>query len=384
VRLSRRPPASLAVLTLLVTALTGCSSESAGKTDVIIGADLSPTSDADLAYTRGLQLRVEQINASGQLGDRQLVIRFMDNRQDPTASLRDITAFADDPSVAAVITGACNSCIVGATKTLNDKHLPTVALASADQVSSPVDTHRYVFKIGPNSADTAAAMAGELQSDRIGKVAILYTDDLYGKGAYAALIAELAKARIATIGKITVKPTATDISQAVGTLTDSRPDALVVLTPADLSLLAATSARQAHYTGRLYFDAAAGGDLFIPREAAAATDGATMIFAQTMAIDDVIATNPAKSARKQWFSDYTARYGSYSGVAAFAADAADLIAAGVAREGGDRPALRSTLENAQFTGLSGPIRMSADNHSGLTPDALTVLVATGGRWRAQN
>ena len=39
------------------------------------------------------------------------------------------------------------------------------------------------------------------------------------------------------------------------------------------------------------------------------------------------------------------------------------------------------LETSQLDGLSGPIRMTPDNHSGLMPQALTTLVARGGRWR---
>ena len=95
----------------------------------------------------------------------------------------------------------------------------------------------------------------------------------------------------------------------------------------------------------------------------------------------VIATTPAKAARKQWFRDYTSRYGSYSGVAAFAGDAADLIADGVARSGADRNRVRDILETSQIDGLSGPIRITPDNHSGLMPQALTLLVARSGRWR---
>lgn len=45
-----------------------------------------------------------------------------------------------------------------------------------------------------------------------------------------------------------------------------------------------------------------------------------------MVIDDVIATTPAKAARRQWFQDYTARFGSYNGSSSFAADAVQLIA----------------------------------------------------------
>ena len=53
-----------------------------------------------------------------------------------------------------------------------------------------------------------------------------------------------------------------------------------------------------------------------------------------MVIDDVIATTPAKAARRQWFQDYTARFGGYNGLSSFAADAVQLIADAAVRAGG--------------------------------------------------
>jgi len=157
--------------------------------------------------------------------------------------------------------------------------------------------------------------------------------------------------------------------------------ALLVLAGPDQATLAATSAKALRYTGRIYFDAAAASDMFIPHAAVAATDNANMVFTQILAIDDVISTTPAKAARKQWFRDYTSRYGSYSGVASFAADAANLIGNAVAQIGGDREQVRSIIETSQIDGLSGPIRITPDNHSGLMPQALTLLTARNGGWR---
>jgi branched-chain amino acid transport system substrate-binding protein len=118
----------------------------------------------------------------------------------------------------------------------------------------------------------------------------------------------------------------------------------------------------------MYFDAGAAGDTFVPQKATDAMKNATMVFTQILAIDDVVATTPAKASRQQWFRDYTSRYGSYSGVASFAADAVDLIAGAVARVGGDRERIRVILE-------------TPDNHSGLMPQSLTLLVVRSGRWR---
>jgi branched-chain amino acid transport system substrate-binding protein len=384
VRLNRRLTASVAISTLLTAGLAGCGGGDDGSgdlTDVIIGADLASSSSTDTAYARALQLRIEQINASGQLGDKRLVLRIQDNRSDPTSSLRNISTFAEDPAVAAIVTGDCDECVIGAANTINNKSVPTIALAGADAVTNPVAQRRWLFKLGPNAADSSAAMVAELQRTRTTKVAVLYADDDYGQNANAVLRSQLDKAGISVTAAQRVKSTATDITQTVGTLADGQPQAIVVISDQDQAVLAATSARAAKYQGRLYFDAGAAGDLFIPREAAAAMENATMVFTQILAIDDVVTTTPAKAARKRWFRDYTSRYGSYSGVASFAADAADLIAAGVARAGGNRSAIRDILETSQTDGLSGTIRLTPDNHSGLMPQSLTLLVARSGRWR---
>jgi len=384
VRLPRLAMASVVASTLLLAGLTGCTSDAGGSSGgdtIVIGADLDNSSTVDVAYGRALQLRIEQENASGRLGNKKLVLRSQENHSDPATSLRNINTFADDPSVAAVVMGSCNDCIAEAARTIGTKKMPTVALAAADEVAQPIADRQYVFKLGPNSADSAATMVAELSRVKVPNVAILYSDDLYGRGGEAALTAELGKAKIPTTLARSVKPTATDISQAVGTLVDAKPAALLVLTGPDQAALAATSANTAGFDGHIYFDADAASDMFIPKASAAATNNATMVFTQILAIDDVIATTPAKAARKQWFRDYISRYGSYSGVASFAADAVDLIAAAVARVGNNHDQIRAILETSQIDGISGPIRLTPANHSGLMPQALTLLVARAGRWR---
>ncbi|WP_433300681.1 ABC transporter substrate-binding protein [Actinoplanes sp. CA-030573] len=384
-RLPRLATASVVASALLVAGLTGCTSDDGdpGGDDgtIVIGADLNNSSTVDLAYGRALQLRIDQVNASGRLGKRKLALRAQDNRSDPTTSLRNISTFADDPSVGALVGGSCDSCVVGAAKTINDKKLPTIALAASDEITQPIADRQYLFKLGPNSADSATAMVAELRRLKVPNAAVLYSDDLYGKGGKAALTGELGKAKIALKGATPVKPTATDVTQAIETLTAGEPAALIVLASPDQAALAATSAKRAGYAGKIYFDAAAASDMFLPLASAAATNNTTMVFTQILAIDDVIATTPAKAARKQWFRDYISRYGSYSGVASFAADAVDLIAAAVARVGGDRDQIRAILETSQTDGISGPIRLTPANHSGLMPQALTLLVARAGRWR---
>ena len=238
----------------------------------------------------------------------------------------------------------------------------------------------------PNAADSASALVAELRRSNAKKIGLLYTDDAYGKDGYDSLRGELTKADFEIAGEQAIKPTDTDLTQPVTAMVEAKPDAIIVWTGAEQAMLVAAQSRSHSYPGALLFDAGAAGELFLGGTNGAAAENTTMVFSQTMVIDDVIATTPAKAARKQWFRDYTARFGGYYGYSSFAADAAQLIVDAALRsdssvDANNRDALRDVLETSQMDGLSGPIRMTPDNHSGLMPQALTMLVARGGRWR---
>lgn len=375
---------------VLATTLTGCQlgEEPRDTSPIVIGADLELSGTQAVvgkAYQRALELKVEQLNASGALGSRKVELRVKDNRSDPAESQRNIGEFGDDRSISAIIMGGCNECAIASALTIKDKRVPTIALATASGVTNPLPERRYLFKLAPNAADSAAALTAELRRKGVKKVGLLHSDDAYGQEGQATLSAEFAKAGIKLVATQAVKPTDNEVARPVQQLVSRKPQALVLWTPSEQAMLASTSAQEARFKGSLYFDAAAAGELFLG-SAARSADQATLVFTQTMVIDDVIATTPAKAARRQWFRDYTARFGGYNGFSSFAADAVQLIADAELRAGGeagevDRDGIRDVLETSQMDGLSGPIRMTPDNHSGLMPQALTTLVARGGRWR---
>lgn len=378
--------------TLLASSLTGCQfgSDSTAEGEIVIAADLELSGAAAAVgkgYQRALELRVEQINESGLLGGRTIRLDVRDNRSDPSESLRNIGDFTSNSQVTAIIMGSCSDCAVGAARTLNDKRVPTISLAPATAVATPVAERRYVFKLGPNAADSAATIANELRRRGIRQASLLHTDDEYGKDGLRVMSAELDKLDIDLVASKQVRTTDTDVSQAVAALAepeddDEDPGALLVWTSAEQAVLAADSAAQVDYPGPVFFDAAAAGDLFLTGGSANGAEGVNLVFTQTMVIDDVIANTPAKAARKQWFRDYTAKYGSYNGYSSFAADAVQMVTNALQQStSSSRDSIRSIVETSQFDGLSGPIRITPDNHSGLMPQALTMLVARNGRWR---
>jgi branched-chain amino acid transport system substrate-binding protein len=386
VRLNRVAPV-LGAATLVLGIATACG-QSAGTSQsapIVIGADLEQSGPAaDVAvgqvFQRALQLKIDQINAAGGVAGHQIQLKILDNRSDPGFSATNINTFLADSTITAIVQG-WGSTTDQIASVVDNKRVPLISLSAAPDTST-VGDKPYVFKVGPNPDDTAGALSAELKADGIKSVSLLNSDDDAGKAFSAAIDLQVAKfiTNKALLTNFTFKPTDTDLSGPVGQAIARNPAAIVVSASADQADLVAKAAQAAGYKGRIYFDSEAAGNLFNT----GAGDGSniTMIAPQSLVIDDVIATTPAKVTRLKWFNDYTSKYGSFSGYSVFAADAIQIIANAVRAAGGlGHSDIQGALESLQFDGTSGPLRFTPGNHSGLTPQALTTVVMKGGRWR---
>lgn len=386
------------------TLLAGCGvlpSEPTVDT-VLIGVDLELTGDGFSlaeAYQNALQLRVEQVNEQGLLGDRRLELEIKDNRSDPQTSATNVEELADDPDVVAIITGGCSACATLSVPVASEAGVPMISLAPSSEVTEPVNERPWVFRIAPNAGDNAAVIGAELVRSGAQTIGIVATGDAYGQeGAdeMAATARRTNRQVVATeelADEDSVRAAAERIasyqpqqdSTVVSPVQEESagPDAVVVWAPAGLTAAFADAVRRAGYDGPLYLDSIAADELFLEETAARALAGAIMVFTESLVIDRVVATSPAKVARQNWFNTYTAQFGTYHAFSVFAADAIQTLVETITRlETVDRDSLRSGFERLQIEGISGPLRISPNNHSGLTSLALVMLVVRGERWQA--
>src|SRR5262245_42747483 len=101
------------VVMALLSAGAGCSltDDSSDLPDLVVAATLELTGsnqDVGLAHQNALILKAEQINASGVLGNRKLRVVARDNQSNPGVAASQVTDFAGDSTVTAVIGGACS------------------------------------------------------------------------------------------------------------------------------------------------------------------------------------------------------------------------------------------------------------------------------------
>ena len=370
---------------MLATMVTGCTSPGSATERVVIGVDLELTGAGSYlgqVYRRALELRVDQINEAGLLGNRRLELKVMDNRTDSGVAVTNISRLAEDPEVVAIITGGCDACLMASLETVTNAGVPVVSLASTAELVEPVDERRYIFKLGPDAVDVAQVLARELVRTGVESIGLVTSDQPYGVEGQREMLIAAERFDIEVVARSISEGGEGADGVAAEVLVGQDPDAVVIWASGPATGAVAQSLRARGFTGQILLAPSAADELFVPSAVRSALNGARMVFTESLVIDGLIASSPAKAARQTWLRDYTAQQGTYHAHASFAADAIQVLVAAInASENTDRESIRDALENTQIDGFTGPIRFRLETHSGLSPQALVMLVAQGDRWR---
>jgi branched-chain amino acid transport system substrate-binding protein len=380
----------------VVLAAAGCGSLSMSTSAprrVVIGADLSlsgPDADVGAVLRDGLKLAVRRLNDRHAITGAQIVLSVRDNRSDPTTSADNIKQFQRDSDLAAAVTGPCDDCLARTAPLIRAGQLPVVSLAPADLPAGTAGPGSPLFKLAPNAADDAATLVELLAARHVRHAAVIADTDGYDTAAVTALKRAAAVRHLDLDDPVPTAGGARDAARQAlsagdaqfgdaqyGGTGNGQPDAVVVAAGADSAPEIVAALHAEGFDGTVALGAAAAGPLFLPDRR---LSGCYLVFPQILAMDDQVASTPEKAAQKQWFDDYSTAYGGYSAMSGFAADAMQALATAVGTAGTDQRKLAAAIETTQFDGMSGPVRYTPDDHSGLTPQGLEILQADSSRW----
>lgn len=358
-------------------------SSSGARGEITIGASLElsgPTQSIGTAYKNALDLEVAKLNRKGVLGGRKIKLIIKDNQTKPDQNILNVNDLIKNDHVTAVISGGCSACTVPATGIVEKQKIPMIALSSASAVTEPVAQRQYTFKISPNPSQDAAVLLASLKAKGVKSIGLLNVDNPYGQDGRAS-VTELAKKQgIEVLSTQQFGQDDKDMSVQTKKLSALHPDAIVVWAVMPAAGIIAKNLKDTGFKGGVYLDAGAGAELFV-KGAQDAAEGTHLVFPQVLAINDVTSDTPQVRVQKQWYKEYTAKYGAYSGFASFAGDALIMLTHAIERaQSTDGAKVRNSLENLGFDGLSGRIQNSPAQHSGLQQKALAVLEVKNGQW----
>lgn len=196
-----RPVIALALLSTLGALDASCSAGAdargaARKDTLYIGV---AAATANLAYFRGVQLALDKLNAERPSGAPAFAIRMPAAVQ--TSQVSVAAAFRDDPSVIGVVGHTGSAQTMDAAPVYGDvadggKHA-LVAITPTSTNPQVTRASRWVFRVCPTDDDAARALARfAVDSLRVHRVAIVYRNDLFGRGFTRTIAPELDSARV--------------------------------------------------------------------------------------------------------------------------------------------------------------------------------------------
>lgn len=186
---SRRPPPGFGLLCVVLLS-AACSSRDPreervhrarnGRGDLVIAAAWPWDLRKEIRYGEGLQMAVDEVNAAGGIGDRQLRLARYDDRESIDQGRIVAQQIAADPDVVAVIGHLQSYITVQAAGTYNQAGLVLVAPTSTDPKLTQLGYPR-VFRATFTDKSVGQQLAELVASQQRRKVAVYYIRNDYGR-----------------------------------------------------------------------------------------------------------------------------------------------------------------------------------------------------------
>ena len=375
---------------LLASACAAKNDGAAADGEIVIGADIELSGSAAQgigeAHNNSLKMVVEQINGRGVKVDGKkytVKLEIRDNKSDPAESLNVYKSFVQDKAVA-VVGGGTTPTTMSFVNSAEQDGMPTISMGSSGAIVMNTEARamrKYVFKTPANPDVIFGRMVDEFKRLSITKIGFLHVDNAYGNsGAKAATDRATATGDVELVDVEKFSDKDKEYTTQITKLMAKQPQAIVVWAIQPMSGIAAKNIKDTGFTGKVFFDSGAGAELFI-KGAGAAAEGMYMVHPAVLAGSQLVATSPSSISQKQFFQQYSAKYGNYSGFASYSADALRMFVAAIEKANSlDRQKIRDALENLQYDGVTGRYEYSKDNHGGVGSDSITTLVVRNGTW----
>jgi len=211
-----------------------------GVTDnsVLIGMT-APFSGPNGAYGLDMKMVINayfrQINDAGGIHGRRLELRALDDGYETERAVANTRTLINQEKVFALLASYGSSPTTAAmNEVFGVAKVPLVgAISGADSIrQSPRDNpkNRYMFNVRASYANETEAIVNQLVSLGFRNIAVLYQNDGFGKSGLDGVITALRKHNQAPLAVATVERNSVEVSQAVQTIAQVNPQAVIMVT----------------------------------------------------------------------------------------------------------------------------------------------------------
>lgn len=380
---------SAAAVVTATLALAGCSgsggtttpSGSAESGPLKIGMVVpltGPLSALGTGDQEAAEQAVKDINAAGGVDGRQIELTIVDDKTDPTESVKQFNQMAADSSYSAMLASSMTSAALAVASSVTQYKVPTIALSPVDSYAD--GSNKYAFTSPPTTKVYAQALVDYWKDQGVKTLAVAYTGtDLYGQNGEKATVSLAKEAGIDIVLDEAYDPAATDFTPLVTKVVAAKPDAFVQWGsgPAPVIITKQIAGKGVPF----YVTGSQASHLWLDPAGAAAEGviGATSSAMAGASLPDGDYKDKVLAVVTPW---QAAHDGATPPEFAFGgASAIQLLAAAVEKAGStDREKVRDALEGIDLLTPNGHYQYSASDHMGLDSSAVGIMVVKDGEW----
>ena len=199
--------------------------------------------------TAGAKAYFDVVNAKGGIHGRKIVLESMDDGFDPKRTPEVMTKLIQENKVFALFLSRGTPTNEAAQPILEKFKVPLVG-PSTGAMSMYDPPHRYLFPVRPSYRSETFKLVDQLVNMGINKIAVVYTDDSFGKDCLAG-VQQAMKENKLTLVAVASHPRGTiKVEEAVATIAKAEPQAIIMTVLADAGV---AFVKQMKKTGRSPF-----------------------------------------------------------------------------------------------------------------------------------
>ncbi|WP_446210054.1 ABC transporter substrate-binding protein [Micromonospora sp. IBSANI012] len=358
---------------------TGGGGDSSGP--IRIGAVLDITgagASLGVPERKTLELLTRQVNEAGGINGRKVELIVEDNQ-----STEDGAAKAMNEMV-----GKKVDIVLGASRTgpslamrpvAESSKTPMISLAANVKVTKDAT---WVFKTAQNDAVVLENIVDHARSKGWKTIGLLRDASGYGEGV-AETLTELGKADGISVVKVEkFAPDATDFTAQMINIRNAKADMNLIWGIPPAAGLAQKAYRQLNISAPVVQSHGIGNQIFLD-SAGSTADGLVAPLGRLLIADQLPDSDPQKPVLTKFLADYQQAYQEKpSTFAGHAYDSFQLAVDAFKTVGTDKQKVRDHLEKVDgFVGITGVYKMTPEDHSGLTKQALELVTVSGGKWQ---
>jgi branched-chain amino acid transport system substrate-binding protein len=345
-----------------------------------------PERDAALMVQEQLDAAGGIVGPDGVRHDIEIIVYDTEGSGDVAIPLAK--KLIDDDKVVAIVGSTRSPVSLALVPIVEEAEILNISMASSSEIVEPASERHWVFKTPQSNKHTAPWQVRYVKAKGATQVASLYVNNAYGEDGRNAIRDAAEAEGVEIVLEETFEASDTDMTAVLTKVRASDAEALLVTGLPPAASILTKQFRELGLDIPLVHNHGIGMKPFIDLAGAENAEGVVFPMGKMVAADALADDDPQKDVLLKFIGDYEASSGNPASTFAghswdallIAAKALESLPDGLSLEE-QRVQVRDAVEGlSDFAGTGGVFSFSADDHVGLSADAVVTVRIVDGEW----